>query len=58
MGQTEATMEKRQPSRLVFWIVVVMKSVPPRGSGWVPEWSNYSRVNMINDPPATAWWYW
>jgi len=38
----------------------VMRSVPPRGSGWVlPKCMKTWRVRMlIADPPATAWWYW
>ena len=32
-----------------------MKSVPPRGSGWV---SASLKVDCQNkNPPATAWWY-
>ncbi len=34
-----------------------MRSVPPRGSGWVLKW-NCSPLRMnATDPPATAWWY-
>src|ERR1051326_8683457 len=36
-----------------------MRSVPPRGSGWVQSSpSKTSRIRMpITNPPATAWWY-
>jgi len=50
-----------------------MRSVPPRGSGWVsgfwisdcqlalsPDANRKSEIDnrQSRDPPATAWWYW
>jgi len=32
----------------------VMRSVPPRGSGWV---QTILEPMMRTNPPATAWWY-
>src|SRR6266851_2820468 len=35
-----------------------MRSVPPRGSGWVRPGDNHAAVLFAQrKPPATAWWY-
>ena len=53
--QNQLTLSRDYNATLPNLAVAPMRSVPPRGSGWVCDGACFS--DCSDDPPATAWWY-